>query len=289
MRKVNNSTPLLTVCLITYNHVNHISSAIEGILSHKTSFQIHLVIADDFSVDGTRAILSEYKEKHPDLITLILQKENVGPEKNWLDLISYPDSEYIAYIEGDDYWTDPYKLQKQVEQMRRIGSVISFTGHYKEYNGHKGLNSIRSRTFGIEEFILKGRNTLPVCSSSTVYRNIKGAVEDFTKNFIGAPNGDFPFFAILLSYGNGFFLEDTTLVHRLNEGVSSRFNWETIYQTRIPVLCFLLERKKNEDIAGFLKKELRKYYWLYGLTLLKRGRVFTGFRYIISCLAIWLK
>jgi len=107
--------PLLSVCLITYNHSKYIREAIEGVLMQKTSFAWNMIIADDFSTDGTREILLEYKDKFPDRIKLILQTKNVGAGLNWIDLITAPISKYISYIEGDDYWTDENKLQKQVD------------------------------------------------------------------------------------------------------------------------------------------------------------------------------
>jgi len=109
------SRPLLSVCLIIYNHVNYIRDAIEGVLMQKVNFNWELIIADDFSIDGTRELILEYKNKYPDFITLILQEKNVGAAQNWIDLITKPISKYIAYFEGDDYWTDPLKLQKQVD------------------------------------------------------------------------------------------------------------------------------------------------------------------------------
>lgn len=107
--------PLLSVCLITYNHEDFIRQAIDGVLMQIVNFDWELIIADDCSTDSTRAIILEYKEKYPDFIKLILQEKNVGAAKNWMDLITTPKSKYIAYFEGDDYWTDPLKLQKQVD------------------------------------------------------------------------------------------------------------------------------------------------------------------------------
>lgn len=289
--------PVLSVCVSTYQHIKYISQCIDGILNQQVDFPFEIIIGDDESTDGTREICINYAKKFPDKIRLVLHKRennitiNGTPTGrfNFIYNLFLTRGEYVALCDGDDYWTDPYKLQKQVDLLRNNKSIISFTGHFKKHENREELNTTKSKSFGIKEFVLKDRNTLPVCSSSAVYNNVDGAVDDFASHFTGTPNGDFPFFLTLLSYGNGFFLEDTTLVHRLNEGVSRRFNWETIYQTRIPVLSFLLERKKNEYVASFLKKELRNYYWLYGLTLLKRGKAFTGFRYIISYLAIWLK
>lgn len=107
--------PLLSVCLITYNHEKYIRQAIEGVLMQKVDFEWELIIADDCSTDGTRDILLEYKSIYPDFIKLILQEKNIGAAKNWYDLISSPKSKYIAYFEGDDYWIDNLKLQKQVD------------------------------------------------------------------------------------------------------------------------------------------------------------------------------
>ena len=108
------SQKLLSVCLITYNQDKYIRQAIESILMQRVNFQWSLIIADDFSTDGTRDIILEYKDKYPTLITLIFQEKNVGAARNWQDLILAPSSKYIAYFEGDDYWIDPLKLQKQV-------------------------------------------------------------------------------------------------------------------------------------------------------------------------------
>lgn len=107
--------PFVAVCLITYDHAKYIREAIDSVLAQQTNFAWELVIADDCSTDGTREILQEYQEQYSDRIKLILQKKNVGAEQNWLDLINYPKAKYMAYLEGDDYWTNPNKLQLQVD------------------------------------------------------------------------------------------------------------------------------------------------------------------------------
>jgi glycosyltransferase involved in cell wall biosynthesis len=109
--------PLLSVCLITYNHADYIQQAIEGVLMQKTNFEWEFIIADDFSKDGTREILLEYKKKYPGLITLLLQSQNVGGALNWKNLLESANGKYIAYFDGDDYWIDCNKLQKQVDFM----------------------------------------------------------------------------------------------------------------------------------------------------------------------------
>ena len=106
---------LVSVCMITYNHEKYISQAIEGVLMQKTKFPVELVIGEDCSTDNTRKICLEYKEKYPDKIKLLLPENNLGIIQNFTTSLQACTGKYIALCEGDDYWTDPEKLQKQVD------------------------------------------------------------------------------------------------------------------------------------------------------------------------------
>jgi glycosyltransferase involved in cell wall biosynthesis len=103
--------------MITYNHAPYIAQAIEGVLQQKTNFPFELVIGEDCSTDGTREIVFEYQKKHPDIIRVITSDENVGAKKNGLRVLKACQGKYIAFCEGDDYWHNPDKLQKQVDYM----------------------------------------------------------------------------------------------------------------------------------------------------------------------------
>lgn len=108
---------MVSVSMITYNHEKYIAEAIEGIVMQKTNFPFELVIGEDCSTDNTRAICIEYQKKYPDIITLRLPDKNQGMMLNWINNINAGRGKYIALCDGDDYWTDPYKLQKQVDFM----------------------------------------------------------------------------------------------------------------------------------------------------------------------------
>ena len=101
--------------MLTYNHEQYVAEAVESVLMQKTNFLVVLVIAEDFSTDQTRIILTDYQKRFPDKIKLILQHKNVGLKQNRFDLFNNLESDYIAVLEGDDFWTDPLKLQKQVD------------------------------------------------------------------------------------------------------------------------------------------------------------------------------
>ena len=108
--------PKLSVVLIAYNHEPFIMKAVDGILMQKVNFPYEIVVGEDCSTDNTRAILSEYAEKYPDRFKLIFREKNLGrPTLNVYLTSMECQGEYIAYLEGDDYWTDENKLQKQVD------------------------------------------------------------------------------------------------------------------------------------------------------------------------------
>lgn len=107
--------PLLSVVTITYNHAPYIRKCIEGVLMQQVNFPMEFIIADDCSTDGTRLVCEAYAAKYPNLIRLAFTERNVGAVENEQRAFISAKGKYIATCEGDDYWTDPLKLQKQVD------------------------------------------------------------------------------------------------------------------------------------------------------------------------------
>lgn len=106
---------MVSVCMVAFNHEKYICEAIEGILAQKADFKIELVLGEDLSSDKTRKICIEYAEKFSTTIRLLPSEKNLGPIQNYIRTIQACIGKYIAFCEGDDFWTDPYKLQKQVD------------------------------------------------------------------------------------------------------------------------------------------------------------------------------
>jgi glycosyltransferase involved in cell wall biosynthesis len=109
--------PVVSVRVVTYNHEKYIAQCIEGILMQKTDFPIEIIIGEDCSTDQTREIVLEYQKKYPDRIMVILSPTNLGMTQNILQVSQACRGKLIAICEGDDYWIDPLKLQKQVDFM----------------------------------------------------------------------------------------------------------------------------------------------------------------------------
>jgi len=108
-------TALLSVCFICYNQAPFIRQALDSVLAQKVSFSWEILIADDRSTDGTREIVLDYQSRYPGLIRVLPRDSNLGPARNFIDLINSATGKYIAYLEGDDYWTLDTKLQQQVD------------------------------------------------------------------------------------------------------------------------------------------------------------------------------
>jgi glycosyltransferase involved in cell wall biosynthesis len=111
--------PEISVYIQTYQHAAYVEQAIEGVLAQRGSFDLELVIADDCSTDGTRELLAAYRDRHPDRIRLLLPERNLGSTEIFRYSVGELRGELVAWLDGDDYWTDEHKLQKQLEAMRR--------------------------------------------------------------------------------------------------------------------------------------------------------------------------
>lgn len=148
------NTPLVSICCITYNHAQFIRKCLDGFLMQQTDFPIEILIHDDCSTDGTTEIIREYEAKYPDLIFPLYEEENQYQQGKAAEIDFYnyrrARGKYIAYCEGDDYWTDPLKLQKQVDFMEanpeysvcwhRSKQFIVETGEYIEDKCEAVLN-----------------------------------------------------------------------------------------------------------------------------------------------------
>src|SRR6266542_522725 len=110
--------PLVDVNLITYNHENFVAKAIESVLEQQTNFAYRLIIGDDCSTDNTQSIIRSYAQQYPERIQTLLALEHRGIEHQdrvGMQVLRLSTAKYVALLDGDDYWTDRHKLQKQVD------------------------------------------------------------------------------------------------------------------------------------------------------------------------------
>ena len=120
---------VVSVGVISFNQENYIRQCLDSILMQETDFRYEIVVGDDCSTDSTQDILTSYQNQYPDLFVLVLNKENKGISDNYKSVLSHCKGKYIAFCEGDDYWTDPHKLQLQVDFLERH-EEYGFVGSY---------------------------------------------------------------------------------------------------------------------------------------------------------------
>src|ERR1700743_1461118 len=131
----------LSICVVTYNHEKYIAQALDSFLIQETDFAFQVIVGDDCSTDNTTNILKEYATKYPDIIKPIFREKNIGPMNNSLDVYDHAKTEYVAICDGDDYWTDKNKLQRQVDFLDR-NQNFSICFHPTKIvfeNGHKPI------------------------------------------------------------------------------------------------------------------------------------------------------
>jgi glycosyltransferase involved in cell wall biosynthesis len=217
VRNWPDGAPAVSVLCPTFNHVSFIEQAINGFLCQQTTFRYEVLIRDDASTDGTREIIEEYATRYPSIIRPILESENRFPHvMPGRVLRSLAKGRYAAYCEGDDYWIDPLKLQRQFDALERDASAV--VSHHQTVVVQDGvivslgqLPQQSCRDFSGRE-LTEGAWIL---SSSRFYRNV-----DIPANRRNHPltNGDRYLSAQLGLYGGAIFEPDLVSVYRLHKG-----------------------------------------------------------------------
>ena len=221
--QLNSTVLMVAVYMITYNHEDYIEQAIESIVNQKANFLYKLFIGEDCSTDNTRQICIGLKEKYPDKIHLVLNERNVGASQNAqkiFNLCFNSGAKYVAMCEGDDYWTDPLKLQKQVD------FLVTNQDYVLTFHPVNILNSDGSM---VEDFItnipvnyetqeMLARFGNYIHTPSVVFRNI---IKTFPPEFSLSPIGDYFLYMILTNHGKIKMLEGTMAVYRYGVGVFS--------------------------------------------------------------------
>lgn len=203
--------------MITYNQEKFIAQALESVLEQTAHFEYEIVIGEDCSSDSTRDILLSYKEKYPSIILLKLNQANIGANRNFVQTLRDCRGTYIAILEGDDYWTDPLKLQKQVDFLdKRTDCAICF--HNVESVDEHGIPIKAHRvppppkaTSTISDIL---RNGNFIHTPSVMFRS--GLISNFPDWFYSSKLGDWPLHILNAQYGDIGHLNETMAAYRVH-------------------------------------------------------------------------
>lgn len=149
---------MVSVCMLAYNHEKYIRKALDSVLNQKTNFKFEILIHDDASPDNTANIIREYEKKYPDIVKPIYQKENQFSKGVKVNAIyQYPrvKGKYIALCECDDYWTDEFKLQKQVDFLEKHPDIVSVAHRYKIINENDEIIGISHEGIELNKYFNK--------------------------------------------------------------------------------------------------------------------------------------
>ena len=211
--------------MITYNHEKFISQAIEGVLNQECNFEVEFIIADDCSLDNTQNVFQKIKENHPNAnrIKYTRHEVNKGMTSNLIWALQQTSGKYIALCDGDDYWTDPYKLQKQVDFLEAnpgyslcVGNYVRYYVNTKKYEDV--IRSLRSNetnekgfSFTLED-TKKGWLTKPL---TALFRADSNLIKQFAQYKHGR---DINLFYHILKNGKGFYFNEFMGVCHIHEG-----------------------------------------------------------------------
>ncbi len=252
---------LVSVCMITYNHELFIRNAIEGVLNQKTKFKFELIIGEDCSKDNTRNIVMEYENMYPEIISAQYPHINRGMMSNFTIVMNSASGKYIALCEGDDCWTDPLKLQKQVDFLENNSEYVAcyhnaIINYVDKKNKNHLYNKINeSRNVSLEEII----NNWSVPTASIVMRKkVIDNLPDWKNNIY---SGDYTLILLCLNIGKLYFINEVMSVYNVSlkgSSVSSQIkgNSTFVFNEHIKLLKYFNEYT-NEVYISIIKKRIK--------------------------------
>lgn len=255
-------TPLVSIKCLVYNHAPYLRQCLDGFIMQKTNFKFEAVIHEDCSTDGSASIIREYEEKYPDIIKPIYEKENQYSKRDGsLNRIIDPHltGKYIAICEGDDYWTDPLKLQKQVDFLERNPDYgFIYTAYREERNGRIG--EIKRTDFGIDclRQYLKHEYGI-IATASTLF---KANLFHQREIDLSLPMADVPLWIQLMHASKAKYLDEDTTVYRiLTESASHSKDYRkkmAFGKSALQVRRAYAERYGFDDIATMLARREKR-------------------------------
>ena len=284
-------SPKVSVSLTTYNHAEYIAQAIDSVLMQETDFAYELIIGEDDSSDGTRDIVLSYQDKYPERITALLnEREKViyidgKPTGRWnlINNLKHCKGEYLALLEGDDYWNDSRKLQKQVDLLEKnldysmCFHKVRFDYEDKardpiEYKPYQGKPS-----YSLHELIQKNF----IATLSVLYRNYD-FLSDLPQWYYAAPVGDYPLHLLIAEQGQIGYIDDQMGVRRVHErGYWSSMTIEKKFGTALKISEIVCDYFEDSEYARVAQSSL---YFAKHRCDYAKGKIASSFVNFLKCL-----
>jgi glycosyltransferase involved in cell wall biosynthesis len=290
------SNKLVSIVMLAYNHEKFIAQAIEGVLMQQTNFDFELVIGEDFSPDKTRQICLDYEAKYPEKVRVLKREKNLGGggQPNFIDCYkNTKDSKFIALCEGDDYWTSPHKLQKQVDFLEKNADfVICF--HNTEIvqppdprwgnRGNYQLNDDLEKDIFMLDDLIGEDEIWFMATASVMYR--RSAIGDLPGWFVNTKSGDIPLHILAARNGKIKYINEMMAAYRKHAGGQSLTDHkddEAFLRNRI-FMYQMIDRETDYKFHGRLEKNIARYYKMLLDSKQFEGNSWKQFTYAIKYL-----
>jgi glycosyltransferase involved in cell wall biosynthesis len=273
----------LSVMMITYNHERFIAQAIRSVLAQRVNFDYEIVVGEDCSTDTTRDILMDFHRQYPDRIVPLLRNHNMGAMQNLDGTLAACRGQYLALIEGDDYWTCEDKLQRQVDFLdaHHDHAICCHRAQVLDETG-KSCIEIQPRnsagSYTIEDLLES--NWIMTCS--VVYR--WGSIAALPSWFVDMKLGDWPLHVLVARVGKINLLDDVMAVYRVHPG-SMWSSQPLITQLReITRMLPLLDKHLEFRYTDRIRRTLAHSYLEMALISRMEGDLKEMRRYLVDCL-----
>ena len=273
----------VSVCMITYNQEKFIAQAIESVMMQQTNFRHELVIGEDCSTDKTREICIEYQEKYPDKIRLLLHEKNLGMMQNFFQTFQACQGQYVALLEGDDYWIAPHKLQKQTDFLDThpdYATCFTRTLAFAEDNGRKPYYipapKYQKHTLTLEDLLRC--NSIATCS--VMFRNqLSRSLPDW---FFSLQMGDWPLHIMNAQHGKIGYIDELMAAYRLHGG--SYYSSHSVVENLLGMVRFYdaINAHLNFKYHSLIKEMLAQTYMLLASEYLRRKDKVSARRYALG-------
>ena len=290
--------PFVSVCIQTYNHENYIEDCIDSILNQDTYFPFEILIGEDGSDDRTRSICIDYARKYPNIIRLFLhdRRNNIQIEGkptgrfNFLYNVFSARGKYIAFCEGDDFWTSNNKLQKQVMYLESNESFTLICTDYSECTTDGTL--IRDRVWGQRDSVLSNSTIIEKYKPKlcTALVRLKLLRDSISPGSIFYPNYDNVIFAAVTLNGPAYYLNEATSCYRkTGEGMWSGLEILTKYEMQANTFMLMLRDEQFSTVRRSIYarvKNIAKVIIFISLVKLRIAMLYRGIRFWLGAVLV---
>lgn len=249
---MKDNCPLVSISCITYNHAPYIRQCLDGFMMQQTNFAFEVLIHDDASTDGTTEIIKEYEEKYPDIIKPLYEEENQWVKgRRGSAVFNFPRAKgkYIAMCEGDDYWTDSLKLQKQADFLEANPDFVMCSHCFDVLLQEAGRFENKIEDTNSKYSLIDLTNgSWPAQTLTVLFR-----ANSLLDKCYGVVTGDVALFYFLLKQGNGMRLKDNMATYRIHKsGIWGGVSVVNRIKDSFDIRLSIYELDKSRDAANYL-------------------------------------